>query len=164
MKRLPWILGAAVLLALGLWWFSPTQKMKRRVTGMIETANVPPGMPDIARNTRGPNLEKYLAKRLTVAVPDALDDRVPGSLKRDSAVAYYSLAARGVRQISLEDLEIEEIIFEGDDATVRFQVDAIVELPGSTPVNGILHVDSRWQRDPEEGWRMRSVSWEETGR
>ncbi|GAA5481877.1 hypothetical protein [Haloferula sargassicola] len=164
MKRLPVLIGLLLLIGLGAWWFSPTQKMKRRVSNMIQTANVPANMPDIARNTRGPNLEKYLARKIRIQPPSGFPERIPHQLKRENAALFYSAAARGVRMISLQAPSFDAVEIEGDQATVRFQVDAIVDLGATRPVDGIMHINSRWRRDSEEGWRLESLAWEESGR
>lgn len=131
---------------------------------MIQTANVPSSMGDLARKTRGTNLADYLAPQLEISEPEKIDDRIPRRISRDSAAATYTYAATAARQISLQDLEIDEIEFDDTEATVKFRLDAIVELPTRTPVNGILHVISIWEDRPNEGWRLKSLAWEEKGR
>lgn len=165
MKRLVPIGAIIVLAALAIWWFLPTQRMKRRVASMIETANVPSNMMDVARKTRGTNLAKYLAPEIRIDAPENTDERLlRDSIDRDRATVYYSGAASLAKRISLADLKIGTISFDGDTAKVGFELDAIVELPGRTPIDGILVVDSHWIHSDEEGWRMDAIGWLERPR
>ncbi|MBB5350509.1 hypothetical protein HNR46_000737 [Haloferula luteola] len=164
MKR---VSGAAIILALILmswWWFSPTQIIKRRVASLIDTVQVPTGMSEIGRKSRGAHLADHLAASLEIHPPKHFFQTLPASLKRDSAAAGYAFFATTVRRISLEDLEFDQIDRDGNRAHVVFHLDAIVEMPSVTPVDGILHFDTQWILDPDLGWVMRSIQWHQTGR
>lgn len=164
MKRVFSLLGLILTLgAMGIWWFSPEQTLKRRVSSMLETAEVPPSMIDAGRKARGTHLAKYLAKQISVNPPEGFDSPVSDLVNRDTASALYSGAAAYCKEITFTDLKFDQIFQAGDQATVRFNVDAIVALPSRRPVDGILHVETEWKKTDGD-WLLQRFSWTESPR
>lgn len=164
MKRALSLLGVILVLgALGIWWFSPKQALMRRVRSMIETAEVPPTMIDAGRKARGTHLTKYFAKQISVNPPEGFDSPVSDRVGRDTAAALYSGAAAYSKEITFTDLKFDEVLPTGDQATVRFNVDAIVALPSRRPVDGILHVETQWEKT-DGNWLLKEFSWTESPR
>lgn len=163
MKRL--IIPAAVILiaSFSFWWFSPTQVLKRRTSAFIETANVPAGMGDLGRGARGRHLAGYLAPQIEVDSPQDLAAEVGRRFSRDRASELYSVVARYCRQISINDLAFDSVTVVDDAAEVLFTADAIVELPGRRPVDGLVVVESRWRKIDGE-WRLEAFQWSESPR
>lgn len=157
---------ALVLLVAGLflwWWMLPANVLKRRVASLLETAEVPPGMSDIARGARGPNLARYLDRKVRIVRPDDLRDEIPEAMERDTIAAYYSAGARSCSRIEFEQPEFDEILVKGDEAHVKFRVDAVAEFPSRRPADGIQVVETSW-RKVDGDWLMTEVKWQETGR
>lgn len=164
MKRVLLILGGVIISAVFIsWWFSPKQVLQRRVASMLDSATVPPGMSDAGRKARGAHVMNYLADQVTVMPPDGFDSRVPNQVGRDNASALYSGAAIYSKEITFTDLTFDEVSPDVDQATVRFKVDAIVDLPTRRPVDGILHVDSHWEKQ-NGSWLLNRLSWTESPR
>jgi hypothetical protein len=156
----------ALLILIGLflgWWFQPENVLKRRISSLFDTAEVPVTMSELARSSRGPNVAEYLGKRIEIGAPDNIDGRLRDSYHRDDLAGIYSAVARGCRQISLEAPEFESIEIEGSTARIRLRVDVIVELPSRRPVDGIQIMDMTWEK-PENHWLLSSITWTETGR
>ena len=165
-RRYAIILGViAALVLFGLWWFSAEQVVKRRVTSLFETAEVPESMASPGRLARGTHVAKYVADRVRVRPPT--DARLPISLavpiSRDNVSQYYSATAKYARSITFEDLTFKTVEIIDDEAKVSFSIDGIVDLPSRRPVDGILHVESVW-RKIEGDWLLVEFSWQEQGR
>lgn len=164
MKRiLMVILGVVVAGAFVAWWFSPTQVLQRRVSSLLDTASVPPGMSDAGRKARGAHLAKYLSRQVAVHPPESFDAPVTGSVARDTASALYSGAASYCKEITFADLTFDDVQPNGETATITFRVDAIVDLPTRRPVDGILNVDSHWEK-VDGAWLLTELSWTESPR
>lgn len=155
---------AILLVAFGMWWFSPAEQVKRRVLGLIDSAAVPSSMGTLSRVTRGEDVAKFFAPRLEIGSSDSLKNDVPNEIHRENAASLYTGVARYVREVSLVDPEITRLEISGDRAEVDFRVDAIVQLSSRRPIDGILLVQSHWIKHPEFGWVMDKVEWQETRR
>ncbi|MBK1826180.1 hypothetical protein [Haloferula rosea] len=164
MKRILMVLLAVVVAgAFVAWWFSPTQVLQRRVGSLLDTASVPPGMSDPGRKARGAHLAKYLARQVALDPPESFDAPVTRSVARDTASALYSGAASYCKEITFADLSFDEVLHDGDTATVSFRVDAIVDLPTRRPVDGILNVTSDWEK-VDGTWLLTNIRWTESQR
>lgn len=156
----------ALLILVGLflgWWFSPANVLKRRVTSLFDTAEVPVTMSELARSSRGPNVAGFLTEQIEIGAPDHVDDRLRESYHRDDLAGIYTAVARGCRQISLEEPEFVSIEIDGTTAKVRLRIDIIVELPSRRPVDGIQIMDMVWEK-PDNKWQLSRITWTETGR
>lgn len=162
-RYLPALLVVVILALLAAWWFSPKQVVKRRVLALLDTIEVPATMSDLARNTRGPNLATYLAERVTFNPPETLGGEIGSIYERDQIAARYSAVARYARSVSIEDVNILDIVIVDSTADVTLTLDAIVEAGDRRPADGIQHIDMVWTKT-DEGWLLEEVSWIETGR
>lgn len=163
-RRVIVITAMLALIAFGAWWFSPAERIKRRVHAMIDAAAVPATMGNLSRSTRGHDVAKFFAPSLEIVSSDSLRDDVPAEIRRDEAASLYAGVARHVREVSLVDPEITRLDIAGDSAEVDFIVDAIVQLSNRRPIDGMLHTRTRWTRDPEHGWVMARIEWVESPR
>lgn len=164
MKRLLIGLGLAAALTVFLtWWFSDAQVLKRRVGSMIETAEVPPLMSDAGRKARGGHLIQYLAKQVGFEEPEDFDLPASSPIDRQTAGALYSGAATYAKEITFTDFEVLAVEIDGDEASVKFRADTIVDLRSRRPVDGVLTVDSSW-RKTDGTWLLRHFTWEESPR
>lgn len=152
-----------VLAGFAFWWFSPTQVLKRRTAGFIDTARVPVSMSDLGRSARGRHLADYLAPRIEVESPENLAHEVGRTFTRDEAAALYSGVARYCREVSITKLGFVSVGFKDDKARVAFTADAIVELPNRRPVDGLVSVESRW-RKVDGDWLLEAFEWTESAR
>lgn len=167
MKRIafPTLVVVLLLLLAGLavWWFSPTEVVKRRVASFFSTAEVPATMSDIGRGARGTKVATYLAQSVTLNSPESVADEVGSTFSRDRASVMYAGVARFCREITFTDLEFTRVEITADAATVSFRIDTLVELPGRRPVDGIVVADSLW-RKIDGDWLLESMRWTEEPR
>lgn len=156
-----------VLLAFGVflwWWNLPERVVARRVKGLFEAANVPADMSNIGRAARGSSLEPYLAKNITFEGPEGPTERIEGPQSRDFIMNSYSYAATACRSATVEDIEVEEVTVNGDEADVKATIDAVIEMPdGDKPVDGIQHLEMKWIKQ-DGNWKLSRAKWRESGR
>jgi hypothetical protein len=166
MRRLLAPLALLLVLAgaFAWWWNRPERVVARRIAGLFEAAAVEPDAGNITRSTRGNAIEGFLAPNVAIGGPEGVEEYVDGPQSRSSLTSNYTLAAKNCRQISFQDLEVEEVSISGETAQAKAQVDAIVELTNSErPADGILHLDMDWAKI-EGKWVLSSVVWKETSR
>ncbi|MGB6219420.1 hypothetical protein [Haloferula sp.] len=165
MKKI--LTAVAVVALLGLffsWWFHPTNVLKRRAASFFETAEVPVTMSELARSSRGPNIAEYLADHVEVIAPKNLEEDLRSGYSRDDAAAFYSGVARYCRQVSFLKPEAISVVHLGEsNAKVALRIDTIVELPDRRPIDGILKIETTWEK-VDGRWLMDGISWEETPR
>lgn len=156
-----------VLLAFGvyMWWRNqPERVVARRVESLFEAANVPADMSNIGRGTRGSAIEPYLAKNITFEGPDGPTERLDGPQSRDFVTGSYSYAATNCRSATVQDIEVEDVTVNGEEADVKATVDAVIEMPdGDRPVDGLQHLEMKWIKQDGD-WKLSRAKWRETGR
>lgn len=163
--------GFALLVAVvivGIWWFSPTEVLKRRVADLLDAAEVSELSTDLARQTKGQKIAEYFAEQVKIEPPEEMDgsvrDRINrDQLSRDRLITLYTMAARGSKEISFTDVEVHDVQHDNDRAQVRFQVDCVVDLGTQRPVDGLLDVVSLWVKRNDD-WQLVELSWTELGR
>lgn len=162
--RIPILL---VLLAFGVfmwWWNRPERVVARRVAGLFEAANVPADMGNIGRGTRGGALEPFLAKSITFEGPDGPTEQIDGPQPKDYIMGAYSQVATACRSASVQDVQVEDVTVNGEEADVTATVDAVIEMPdGTKPVDGIEHLEMKWLKQDGK-WVLSRAKWRETGR
>lgn len=161
------IIIVSVAVALGvaflIWWMSPTQVLKRRITNLIEEANVPAGMGKLGRNNRGPEVSEYMTEMIDVVPPSGLDDDINHNYDRETVSRYYSALAHYCKEISSKDLEIEEINVNGEMAEIYFRMDLVVDLGSRRPADGIMVARTTWKK-LDGTWLLEFIEWTEEPR
>lgn len=146
------------------WWTRPEKVVARRTAALFEAANVPADSGDLARSTRGPALEGFLAPKISFEGPEGATDEIGGAQSRDSIVAMYSGLAKYCRSATIQDLQIESVTVSGDEAQVIAKADAIIDLPNDErPVDGIQNFDLTWKKIDGK-WLMAKAKWSESPR
>jgi hypothetical protein len=162
MKRyLPY---AAVFLALVLaaaWWFSPAQVIKRRTLSLLDTLTMEPGEARSGRALGSYSLNALLAPEVELDTPTI--GEANGTFDRGELESAYSWLSSNARETRFELDRFQSVTTEGDEGTVVFSLDALVELAERRPVDGHFEVTFRWRRDDLGKWRLHSASWDQTG-
>jgi len=155
-----------VLLGLGFgftWWNSPERKLARTVSKMLETAEVPTGMSDLGRNSRGLNLVKFFADPISIHPPEDFPHahEVETEINREQGAAIYAAVAGMSRQITLSSPQMGLIEILDDTAAVQFKVHALVETPAERLIDGDINIESRWVQK-ENDWLLQEIAWTES--
>lgn len=166
MRRL--LVPLLIILVLGgaffWWWTRPERVVARRTADLFEAANVPADAGNITRSTRGTAIEGFLAPRITFEGPDGPTDEVEGPQPRDRVATMYAALAKFCRSATIQDLQIESVTVNGEEAQVIATADAVIDLPNDErPVDGIQNFDLTW-RKIEGKWLMEKAKWSESPR
>lgn len=166
MRRLlvPFLVILVLCGAFFWWWTLPEKVIARRTAALFEAANVPADSGDLARSTRGSALEGFLAPRIAFEGPEGPTDEIGGSQSRDSIVAMYTGLAKFCRSATIQDVQIESVTVNGEEAQVIAKADAVIDLPNDErPVDGIQNFDLTW-RKIDGKWLMEKAKWSESPR
>ncbi len=146
-----------VLVLLGLYWFSPTQVLKRRTVSLLETLTL-----DATTGTAGRQLGAYTLNSLLAPEVELDTPTIPeanGSFDRGELESAYSWLCSQAKQSHFKLKEFRSISVHGNSAQVQFIVDALVELPVYRPADGDYLVTFDWVKN-DEGWRLTRANWD----
>lgn len=154
MKRL--IVGIVVLAAVAgfvIWWFSPTQVLKRRTRALLDTVTVDASSGRIARGMQASGIDGFLAPRVNLEVPD---EEASGSWRRDEVGAGFRYVAARCDFTRFELDSIESLVIGEDSATLDGWIDAEVQVDKKTRVSGRYRTEFTWTKS-EDRWRITAV-------
>ena len=155
MKRLAVLLF--LLLALTgflLWWFQPSQVVKRRTHRLLETLTLDENTGRSIRQMGGYSLNQLLAPEVELSSSGI--SQANGSFERHEIESAYNWLCERAKFSRFSMDAVRSVTVEGDGATVSCSVDAIVELPEIRPADGRYRCTFRWSRG-EDGWRLESA-------
>ncbi len=162
MKRyLPYAAAFLVLLLAAIWWFSPGQVIKRRTLSLLDTLTMEPGEARSGRALGTYSLNALLAPEVELDTPTI--GEANGTFDRSELESAYSWLSSHARETRFQHDRFESVTTDGDEGTVVFTLDALVELADRRPVDGRFEVTFRWQRDDLGKWRLHSASWDQSG-
>ncbi len=159
MKRpLILLIIAVVLTALGVWWFSPRQVLKRKSLSLLSTLTMESGMGAVSRQAGAYTLNAILAEQVELDTPTIKEAN--GTFDRTELESAYSWLSNQAKQTRFELRDLRSIELNGDDATVQLQLEGLVELPTYRPADGIYDVVFKWRKE-KDGWRLHHATWTE---
>lgn len=161
MKR--WIIllvVAALAVALGAWWFSPAQVVKRRVSSLLETLTLEEGSGKPGRKLGIYSLGGLLAEQVELETPTI--SQANGSFPRPEMESMYSWLCDAAKETRFELVGIDSLEVDGAVAVVDLTLEALVVLPTHRPADGVYDVRFEW-RDGKNGWQLESARWELAG-
>ncbi|WP_411826552.1 hypothetical protein [Luteolibacter sp. AS25] len=158
MKRLLILLGViAVMIVLGIWWFSPERVVKRRAKHLMEVLSMSEGAGGPLRQAKVFSMNGLMENRIKISAPD-IDD-ANGSFDKQEVESAFSWICRNAKSSDFRIVDYDVVEVEGDEARTIISVDGYMELPGYRPADGSFKVTIDWQK-AEDGWRFYSVVWE----
>lgn len=157
MKR-PAILLLVVLVftALGVWWFSPGQVLKRKTLSLLSTLTMESGVGAVSRQTGAYSLNAILAEEVELDTPTIKEAN--GTFERTELESAYSWLSNQAKQTRFELLDFHSIKVNGKEATVELSLTGLVELPTYRPADGNYDVVFQWRQE-EDGWRLYRATW-----
>lgn len=159
MKRLALAAVAVILLAaLGVWWFSPTQVLKRRTRSLLSTLTMDAGTGRVTRHAGAYSLDRLLAPKVTLETPTI--GEANGTFDRDELGSAYSWLCDQAKQTKFELGEIQSLKIDGNSAEMRVRLEGMVELAAYRPVDGTFDVTFEWRKE-DDGWRLVSARWDQ---
>lgn len=158
MNRL--LTGTAVIAVIAgflVWWFQPSQVLKRRTKSLMETLTLAEGAGAASRNLKIYPLSRAIGDE--VRITGAGDRRAEGVFTRNQIESGFSWLTRSARFTRFQTRRIESVTIQGNQGVVRAIVDTHVELQQQTPLHGQHNVSLTWSHDGDS-WRLTSADWD----
>lgn len=157
MNRLFTSLGAlAVVTAFLVWWFHPTQALKRRTKNLMETLTLVEGAGTASRNLKVGTISQAIAGEIELS--GSGDRRAEGTFSRSQIESGFAWLTQGARSTRFELIGFDSVTINGDTGTVRARVDARVDLKQGESMNGPHRVTLVWH-DDGQSWRLTRAEW-----
>jgi hypothetical protein len=159
MKR--YLIPTAVALALaafGLWWFSPTQVIKRRCESLLSAMTMDAGSGNVSRQAGVYSLNGLLAEEVRLETPTISEAN--GTFERSELESAHSWLAGAAKETRFDLGNFRAVIVDGDRATAELSLTGLVVLPTYRPVDGTFDVTLRWVKK-KDGWRLTDATWTE---
>lgn len=162
MRRV-WIYLVILLILAGfaLWWFLPTQVLKRRTTLLLETLTLDSSATQGSRRLAVYSLNALLACEVRLETPTI--EEANGTFERAELESAFNWLCGEAKQTRFELLDFESVTVSGDTGEVACLLEALVELPTVRPADGIYQVRFSWRRE-DETWRVERAVWTEVKR
>lgn len=157
MKRI-WLIIIPILLvlALGLWWFSPEQVIKRRSNNLMEVLTLPEGTGTPMRQAKVFSLNAMMAPEVEIAAPQIPDAH--GTFDKQEIESAFSWICRHAKRADFEIAEFRRVEIDGDRAVANFRAEGFLELPAYRPADGFHDVTVHWVKGAD-GWRFNRIEW-----
>jgi hypothetical protein len=157
MKKL-WIaiIAAAVLIPLGMWWFSPEQVIMRRTKHLMEVLTLSEESGGPMRQAKVFSMNGMLAPRVELSVPAISDAN--GTFDKQEMESAFSWICQNAKRAEFTVTDFQDVEVNGDKAMVRFIAEGSLELGASKPADGKFDVIIRWTKGGD-GWRYDKIVW-----
>ena len=157
MKRLIISLSIlALLAALGFWWFTDTQVLKRRTQSLLNTLTLDSGKGKVGRQMGAYSLNALLATQVRLDTPTIREAN--GMFERDELEGAYTWLCNQAKETRFELQDFRSVTVNGDRAKVELTLLGLVVLPQYRPADGNYGVTFDWQKE-EDGWRLTQATW-----
>jgi len=148
----------ALLGSLAIWWYQPTQVLKRRTQKLLRTLTLPPGDENRSNRKMGIYaLNALLSSQVEFDAPPALD-QASGFFDRSEVESAFSWLCDQAKQTRFNLRKIHSITVNGDQADVAFLIDALVELPNDRLADGHYECSFHWQLETDT-WHLTRAKW-----
>ncbi|RYD32604.1 MAG: hypothetical protein EOP85_21575 [Verrucomicrobiaceae bacterium] len=152
------LLAAAILVASGVWWFSPEQVLKRKTKSLLSTLTMESGVGAVSRQAGAYSLNAILAEEVELENPTISEAN--GTFQRNELESAYSWLSNQAKQTRFELLYFRSVKIEDKEATVELTLQGLVELPNYRPADGSYDAVFEWRQE-EDGWRLHRAAWKE---
>lgn len=140
-----------------LWWYSPTQVLKRRTAALLSTLTLDPGEGKASRHLGAYSLNGLLAGQVELETPTIAEAN--GSFEREELESAFNWLCEQAKQTRFEMEELKEISITGESAKVELILTGLVELPTYKPADGRYEVTFDWAKG-KDGWRLTKAVWD----
>jgi hypothetical protein len=150
------LLVAVILIALGVWWFSPGQVLKRKSLSLLSTLTMESGVGAVSRQAGAYSLNALLAKEVELDTPTIKEAN--GTFDRSELESAYAWLSNQAKQTRFELRDLHSVTVNGKEGVVKLSLEGLVELPTYRPADGIYDVVFNWRQE-EDGWRLYRATW-----
>jgi hypothetical protein len=157
MKKL-WIalIAAALLIPLGMWWFSPEQVVMRRTKHLMEVLSLDKGTSRPFRQAKVFSMNAMLAPQVELTIPEVSEAN--GTFDRHDMESAFSWICQNAKHSRFDVTDFRDVDVDGDTATVNFLAEGYLELGSGRPADGTFDVTIVWKKGGD-GWRYDKVIW-----
>lgn len=148
----------AVIGGIAVWWFSPTQVVKRRTLTLFRTLTLEAGSGNAERQMGTYSLNALLASQIELENPTIKE--ASGSFERSEMESAFSWLCGTAKQTRFELDHFQSVVVEGDHAKVNVTLKGLVELPNYKPADGKYDALFDWVKE-KDGWRLSGATWKE---
>lgn len=148
----------AVLGILAVWWFSPTQVVKRRTRSLLTTLTLDAGTGKAGRQFGAYPLNALLAAEVELDTPTIQEAN--GTFERSELESAFSWLCNQARQTRFALRNFNSVTINGDKAKVELTLEGLVELPSYRPADGTYDVTFDWEK-AKDGWRLTRATWKQ---
>lgn len=153
------VIAIAILVPLGMRWFSPEQVVMRRTQHLMEVLTLSGGSGASMRQMKVYSMNALLAQEVELVVPDVPDAN--GSFDKEEVEAAFSWICQNAKRSHFEITDFRDVDVTGDTATVRFLTEGYMELSTGRPADGRFEVTVVWKKKGD-GWRYDKIVWKKT--
>ncbi len=146
----------AILIPLGVWWFSPEQVVMRRTKHLMEVVSLQKGAAGPLRQAKVFSMNGMLANEVELSIPDIADAN--GTFDKTEMESAFSWICQNAKHSHFEVSEFRDVEVSGDKATVHFLVEGYMELGSGRPADGTFDVTIVWKKGGD-GWRYDKIVW-----
>lgn len=150
------VVAFAILVPLGMWWFSPEQAVMRRTQHLMEVLTLSGGSGAPMRQVKVYSMNALLAPEVELVVPDVPDAN--GSFDKEEMEAAFSWICQNAKRSHFDLIAFRDVDVIGDTATVRFLAEGYMELSTGRPADGRFEVTVVWKKGGD-GWRYDKIVW-----
>lgn len=148
----------ALIGGIAVWWFSPTQVVKRRTLTLFRTLTLEAGSGNAGRQMGTYSLNALLAPQIELENPTIKE--ASGSFERSEMESAFSWLCSTAKQTRFELDHFQSVVVEGAHAKVNVTLKGLVELPNYKPADGKYDALFDWVKE-KDGWRLSGATWKE---
>lgn len=157
MKKL-WItlIAAALLIPLGMWWFSPNQVIMRRTKHMMEVLTLSADSKGPMRQANVYSMNGMLAPDVELVVPEIAEAN--GTFDKLELESAFSWICQNAKESRFDVTAFRDVAVNGDTAIVTFLAEGYLDLGSIRPADGTFDVTIVWKKG-RDGWRYNKIVW-----
>jgi hypothetical protein len=149
--------SVACLVALGVWWFSPQEILKRKTRALLAVLTLEKGDGRISRHAGAYKLNALLAEKVTLET-DTLEE-ASGTFDKAELESAYTYLCEHTQHSHFTLKKLEPITLSGDEADVSMTLESKVQLPNFSLADGLYQAQLHWQKSADT-WRLTRAAWQ----
>jgi hypothetical protein len=150
------LIAAALLIPLGVWWFSPEQVVMRRTKHLMEVISLSEGAGRPLRQAKVFSMNAMLAPEVELVIPEISDAN--GTFEKAEMESAFSWICQNAKHSRFDVAAFRDVDVDGDTATVNFLAEGYLELGSGRPADGAFDVTIVWKKGGDV-WRYDKVVW-----
>ena len=148
------LFALAIITAFSVWWFSPSQVVKRQTNTVIKCLDIPETATKTYRALKTTSFSNLLANRVTCHVDIAGYQK---DLTHDQLVESHQLYAYHVDWASAKASNIKVSIIDDQHATTQADLNFTISSKKVAASSEIIALNLSWQKNDAGKWQLTKV-------